>query len=171
MAYNIHPIIVHFPIALLFVYSLLKIIPLKRWFPTVSWKQIERAFLLVGTLGAFMALSTGEVAEHLVRPNHDLVESHSFFAALATWVFAALLAGEAAAIARKSRVFEKWPSALLRIVSVLDSVFSNRALSIVLAVVGLVAISIAGLLGGVMVYGLTADPITPMVLRILGITL
>ena len=76
MTYNIHPLFVHFPIALLFVYSIIKILPLQKWLPNVAWKHIERVLLLVGVLGAFAALSTGEIAEHLTRPNHDLVETH-----------------------------------------------------------------------------------------------
>ncbi len=57
--------VVHFPVALLLFYSIIKILPWSKWFPNVSWKHIERALLLAGVLGAFVSLSTGEVAEHL----------------------------------------------------------------------------------------------------------
>src|SRR5574343_1787155 len=95
MTYNIHPIFVHVPIAFLVIYSIIKVLPLQRWFPSVAWKHIERALLFFGVLGAFVALSTGEVAEHLSRPNRDLVETHSLFAATATWMYVLLLIGEA----------------------------------------------------------------------------
>ena len=58
MTYNIHPLFVHFPIAFLFIYSLIKIVPVKKWLPKVSWKDIERVLLVVGVLGAFAALSS-----------------------------------------------------------------------------------------------------------------
>lgn len=66
--YNLHPLFVHFPIALLFVYTGLRVVPMRRLFPLVAWRQIERVVLLFGVLGAFVALGTGETAEHLFRP-------------------------------------------------------------------------------------------------------
>ena len=84
MMYNIHPLFVHFPIALLLIYSIIKILPLQKWLPAVAWKHIERALLFFGVLGAFAALSTGEIAEQMTRPNNDVVEAHSLFAAIAT---------------------------------------------------------------------------------------
>jgi hypothetical protein len=41
MNYNIHPLLVHFPVAFLAIYSLIKIIPVSKWFPHISWKHIE----------------------------------------------------------------------------------------------------------------------------------
>ena len=96
--YNIHPLLVHFPIALLFLYSVIKILPFKRWFPKIAWRDIERVLLLVGVLGAFAALATGDTAEHLVHPNRQLVDAHSTFGAVATWIYGALLVGEFAAV-------------------------------------------------------------------------
>ncbi|MCX6747864.1 MAG: hypothetical protein NTW98_02895 [Candidatus Nomurabacteria bacterium] len=94
MIYNIHPLFVHFPIALLLVYSLIKILPLAKYFPNVAWKHIERALLVFGVLGAFASMTTGETAEHLTNPNEKLVETHAFFASFSTWVYGLLLAGE-----------------------------------------------------------------------------
>ena len=153
----------HFPIAMLIVYSVIKILPLGRWFPKVAWRDIERLLLVVGVGGAFLALATGETAEHLVRPNHDLVEMHSLFASISTWLSVALLLGELAAMVNKRRSFA---------ISVfIEKVFCNRIVSTLIAFIALIAISITGLLGGVLAYGLTADPVAPFVLNILGITL
>ena len=173
MNYNLHPIFVHFPIAFLFVYSLVKIIPFRRWFPRVAWRQIERVLLVVGVLGAFAALATGDDAEHsLVHPNHPLIEMHSTFAALATWLYAALLAGEAAAVINSLTAArgKSWAyiSATLRWI---ERIFCNPMFSCVLAILALIAIAVTGLLGGTIVYGTTADPLAAVVLKILGITL
>lgn len=176
MSYNIHPIFVHFPIALLIVYSVIKIIPLKRWFPEVAWHDIERALLFVGVFGAFAALSTGETAEYLVQPNRQLVEAHSTFADISTWLYGALLLGEISAFINahigtpRFAIFTKY-SVVAKLFTVLEKVFCNRTFSAVLALVALAAISMTGLLGGVLAYGLTADPFAATVVGWLGITL
>lgn len=53
----------------------------------------------------------------------------------------------------------------------LEKLLGNQILSVCLAIVALIAIALTGLLGGVMVYGVSADPVAPMVLKLLGITL
>ena len=172
MNYNIHPLFVHFPIALLFVYSLIKNLPLKKWFPKVAWRDIERVLLVVGVLGAFAALATGDTAQHLTQPNRALVNAHSDFGAFSTFIYGSLLAGEFAAVinafnASRGKAWG-WLTSVLQFV---EEVLCNPAFSAVLAFVGLVAISVTGLLGGTLAYGLTADPVAPFVLHLLGITL
>ncbi len=171
MTYNIHPLFVHFPIALLFVYSVLRIVPLKRWFPTIAWREIEFTFLALGVMGAFVALSTGETAEHLVRPTHTLVEAHSFFATLATWMYGLLLSGEILAFLNKKYIPKLLPGSIAKLTLFLERLLTKRVVSLILALCGIVAISLTGLLGGVLVYGVTADPIAGTVLKILGISI
>lgn len=154
MTYNIHPIVVHFPVAFLFLYSIIKIIPLKKWFPSISWKQIERFLLFLGVLGAIAALFTGGIAEQLVQPNHRLVEAHSTFAFISTIIYGLLI--------------------LIEIIAILKSKYinlSNGKFSKFLAFLGLISISITGMLGGVMVYGVSADSLAGMLLKLLGINL
>lgn len=171
MTYNIHPIFVHFPIALLFLYSFVKILPFKRWFPRVAWKDIERALLLVGVLGAFAALATGETAEHLVGPNRELVNMHSTFATLATWLYGALLVGEILSVINPIFLPKISSPGVTKFAQALEKLLCNNGFSKLLAFCALIAIFVTGLLGGVMVYGTTADPLAPTVLSILGITL
>lgn len=171
MSYNIHPIFVHFPIALLFIYSVIKVLPLSKWFPKVMWKHIERALLFFGVLGAFAGLATGETAEHLTRANHDLVEAHSMFASIATWMYVLLLVGEILLVLMPWITQKIKSTQLLKVIIFLKNLLTHRIISIVLAILGLVAISITGLLGGVMVYGTSADPVAHIVLKILGIDL
>lgn len=171
MLYNIHPLFVHFPIALLFIYSIIKIIPFKKWFPNVSWKHIERALLLVGVLGAFAALMTGETAEQLTKPNHNLVEAHSFFATTATYLYAILLLGEILSISMSWIDLKLKSGSILKTIVFIKNLLNQPILSITLAILGFITISITGLLGGVMVYGTSADPVAGLVLRLLGISL
>ncbi len=170
MTYNIHPLFVHFPIALLFIYSIIKVLPLEKWFANVSWKHIERALLVFGTLGAFAAMTTGEIAESLSKPNHQLVEMHSTFASASTWIYAILLVGEILAITLPllQNFLLKIP-AVNKFLLFIHKLITDEVFSATLAFLGLVAISITGLLGGVMVYGTSADPVAGIVLNILGI--
>lgn len=168
-SYNLHPIFVHFPIALLFLYSIIKILPCERWFPNVAWKHIERALLLVGVFGAFAALATGDTAEHLFHPNRRLVDAHSTFAAAATWMYGALLIGEFLAVVNPKILPKISSSALRAFLSGLERFLCNRVFSKIVAFLALVAITVTGVLGGAMVYGATADPMAGIVLKLLGI--
>lgn len=175
MSYDIHPIIVHFPIALLFLYSIIKIIPFSRWFPRIAWKDMERVLLVVGLLGAFAALVTGNIAEELNRPNHDLVEWHSTFAALTTWLYGALLVGELAAIVNM-RFAVRFSGTFLgtmftKTSRFLELMLTHKVFSRLIALAALVSLALTGMLGGVLVYGTTADPLAGIVLRLLGIDL
>jgi uncharacterized membrane protein len=169
MVYNIHPIFVHFPIALLLVYSIIKIFPLKRWLPLVSWVHIENVLLFFGVISAFVSSSTGELAESFGSPNRQLVEMHSTFAAISTWIYGLLLVG--VIIPFIMPYVEKlgviWINNIFKFV---HKILSHSLLSKVLALLGLIAISVTGLLGGVIVYGITADPVAPIILKILGIS-
>jgi uncharacterized membrane protein len=170
MQYNLHPLFVHFPIALLVVYSCIKIIPFERWFSRVAWKDIQRALLFFGLLGASAALFTGETAEHLTQPNVGLVSMHSLFATIATSIYGALFAGELCAVFHQY-IARTLSVRYMRIISLFEIIFVTSIYSRILAVCGFIALSITGVLGGVMVYGLSADPIAPLILSLLRISI
>ncbi len=169
--YNIHPIIVHFPIAFLFIYSVIKILPFSKWMPSIAWKQIERLILLIGFLGALAANSTGEIAEDLVRPNQQLVETHSFFAGASILFYGLILLGEVLTLLIPFMIQKFNIIPLIKLFTFFEKLLTNKALVLLLAFLGLISISITGMLGGIMVYGLSADPLAPIILKILGITL
>lgn len=169
MTYNIHPIFVHFPVAFLLIYSFIKIVPFSKWFPNVAWVQIQRVLLVVGVLGAFVASSTGELAEELVRPDRQLVNMHATFASISTWVYGLILLGELLLILLPI-ITERFK--LVQVANLLNPIknlLTHKLVSNMLAFVGLIAITVTGLLGGVMVYGTSADPLAGIVLKILGI--
>ncbi len=172
MNYNIHPIFVHFPIALLFVYSLIKIVPVKKFLPKINWKDIEIFTLIIGVLGALVALATGDGAEHLFRVNRQIVEIHSTFAGLATVLYAALLAGEIAYVLNHNFSEKiKSYSFVKKITSLVEKIFCDKTFSFIISVLALIAISITGILGGALVYGASADPVAGIILKMFGITL
>lgn len=167
MNYNIHPIFVHFPIALLTIYSFIKVLPFNKFFKDGK-KTIERTFLFLGVLGAFFALNTGEIAEHIIKRNKDIVEIHSLFAGISTFIFSFLTFLEISNILIKKNYFKGKISYFLSIIS---DISEKNFLTNTLAIMGLLAIFITGLLGGVIVYGTTADPLAPILLKILGLSL
>ena len=71
-----------------------EIFPFKKWFPKISWKGTELLLLVIGVIGAFIASSTGETAEHLINKNHQLIGIHSTFAGISTFLYSLLLIGE-----------------------------------------------------------------------------
>lgn len=171
MTYNIHPILVHFPIALLLIYSGIKILPWAKWFPRVAWKSTEVILLCLGVLSAFVAASTGETAERLIRPDHQLVEMHSLFASISIFLYGALLLGEVLSFLTPEIIGKIKLEKINPLLKFIQKVLTHSLFSKILAFLGILAISVTGLLGGVMVYGLSADPLAPMVLNILGLTI
>ncbi len=169
MTYNIHPLFVHFPIAFLVLYSVIKILPVERWIASVSWRPIQRLLLLVGVMGAFVSSSTGEMAEHIVKANHNLVEMHSFFAGASTWIYGILLVGEILFFVNSYLARKNIYTSIHSFLKSIEIIITQKAFSKILAFLGLIAISVTGLLGGVIVYGVSADPIAPFVLQLLGL--
>lgn len=65
----IHPMLVHFPIALLLTGVILKLVGVlgkkRRFYPTID--MLSRCILTFGALFAWMAIIAGEVAEDIVE--------------------------------------------------------------------------------------------------------
>lgn len=143
---NIHPAFVHFPIALLVLYTLIEIIPFSLWFPKIKWDTIKMFLLSVGFLSIIPASVTGGIASELIGES-NLVEAHER-AALATSV---IFFGAVAL---------SWYGH-----------FKGRAVPLrwglkFLAVIGLVAVFITGSLGAAIVYGSDVDPIVSFIYQL-----
>ena len=87
---NIHPIFVHFPIAFLTAYALAEIVWYKKITIQEWWWNLKATLLTLGTLGGFLALQTGEMAEEL-RGHSNIIEIHSTYAAITMWIFSIIL--------------------------------------------------------------------------------
>ncbi|MBY0376675.1 hypothetical protein K2P96_01750 [Patescibacteria group bacterium] len=169
MTYNIHPIFVHFPIALLFLYSIVAILPLVKWLPKISWKDIKFFLLVIGFLGALTALYTGDIAKDLVHPNHALVEAHSAFGFYSTCLYGLLLLGELAHFLNGLNL--SMDSSLRKFSMPIEKFLYDNIFTKFLCLLGFIGITLTGMLGGIIAYGLSADPLAPLVLHLLGITL
>lgn len=143
---NIHPAFVHFPIALLFCYALIELLPLARFFPAVPWNPIRRFLLYVGSLSLIPTVITGLIAAGGLET--PAIEAHERAGLTTTLIFLA-----AAAI-----VYFASPESWLQRVGVK-----------VLALLGLLMLFVTGALGANMVYGPDVDPIVSLVVRLFGL--
>ncbi|MCA9352805.1 hypothetical protein KC901_01335 [Patescibacteria group bacterium] len=170
MTYNLHPIFVHFPIAFLLLYSVVKILPFRRWFPGTSWNHIYKILLIPGVIGAYLSMATGETAAHLTRPDRDLVGLHEFFAGATTNIYLILLIGEFfPVILRVLRNIKHIPRVVVRIVYQLGRIINHPTVMIGLALVGAIALFLTGVFGGILTHGTSADPLAPFILNIFGL--
>src|ERR1051326_6600291 len=63
---NVHPIFVHFPVALLTIYCLLEFVRLRKVTSQPYWFYIKAMFVIIGSLATAAALITGDMAEDIV---------------------------------------------------------------------------------------------------------
>lgn len=166
---NIHPIFVHFPIALLTIYAVLEICSTKVLREKVWFLYTKFTFLLFGVMGAFVSLQTGEMAEHLIGES-SLVGKHAFFASTSTYVFGILGIIYLVSIVNKSGfVFKN--KILFNVWSALNTItnFLNKKFIILFAAIfGLICITITGALGGAIVYGPNIDPVVRFFYNLVG---
>lgn len=164
---NIHPLFVHFPIALLTVYALAEML----WFEKIKnqawWWNVKALLLGVGTLGGFAALQTGEIAEE-IRGGSQLIETHSTYAAATVWIFGILALMYVIAGIRMyfgSYVQAGVSGRIFTFFSTIERVVVRIAP--LLACVGLVTLMITGALGGAIVYGPDTDPVVSFIYSVI----
>lgn len=148
---DLHPILVHFPVALLTVYAALECIRLKKVLEKPYWFYIKATLAIFGELGALAAYATG----HGVRGS-TLVHMHSMFATITVWLFAILsLSYLNEWLKREGRWHIKFalPGFVI----------------IILAILGLASVTITGGLGGAIVYGTHFDPFMAPIFKLLGV--
>lgn len=87
-----HPLSVHYPIALLLVALLFKILALA--IKGQTWNKAGSALLLMGTIGAWIAVYTGSLADGIVSRkicDPTVLKDHENAAYTLAWIFSAAL--------------------------------------------------------------------------------
>lgn len=161
---NIHPIFVHFPIALLTIYALLELARFKPIRNLPYLFDIKAFLVIVGFFSALVTVQTGNLAGEGVPsgPIRNLVETHSFFANISVYIF-----GLIALV-----YFLKWIDLSSADRYIIASPFGKIWIAVkkqtgyilrspllpFIALAGLLSITITGALGGAIVYGPDVDP-------------
>jgi uncharacterized membrane protein len=153
---NFHPILVHFPIALLTIYALMELLRIKRLTMWPSWFYIKATFVILGALAAIPTGVSGLliIQEFAVGDRaFAILSRHVIFAQLTILTF--LILGITHFFAwrggKKSRAFVDGPW------------------SVVFATLGLVFVTITGALGGGFVHGSEVEPMVSLVFKLLGL--
>lgn len=176
MILNIHPIFVHFPIALLTLYALFELLRFKKLLAQPWFEYVKASFLIIGSLTSFLALQTGELAEEGIgRGNselHRLVETHSAWASVSAWIFAVLAVVYLVVFINRGALGVRLQSSILKRIwnplsTIAGWIYRHSWIMIIASLAGLIAITITGALGGAIVYGPEADPLVKFIYPIL----
>lgn len=152
---NIHPIFVHFPIALLSLYAVFELIRWRKVLVQPYWFYIKAVLVIVGFLTTFLALATGP--EDQFRSQAALVEVHETFAILSTIVFGII------ALIYVISWIENSGMKMHRSIIAVNAFLTKPALLIILSLIGLCLITMTGALGGAIAYGPEIDPVATFV--------
>ncbi len=167
---NIHPIFVHFPIALLTIYSVMEIFQFKLLRDSRGWQLVKSWFAILGGITAVIAYQTGDLAtEGLV--GSPLINVHSNWASATVAFFGIMAAFYVVRLVNTESLKIKdwaWNAKYIRNVWMVLSKISDWVVAqwwalVLLGVVGILLISIAGALGGAIAYGPNADPVVSFV--------
>ncbi|MFZ1075111.1 MAG: DUF2231 domain-containing protein [Minisyncoccia bacterium] len=170
---NIHPLFVHFPIAVFALYSILEIVA--GFWPALrrqSWVFPVNAFLLFsGFVSALLALVTGGIAKGLVTgiPTAFILKVHVPFAVATTFIYFVIGAAYLVRILDNNgwavRVIgqNKLMNASWRLKKKVTHLTLDKGWLPALALLGLVGVIVTAALGTAIVYGPTLNPFVTFV--------
>lgn len=165
---NIHPIVVHFPVALLSLYSIMEVLQFSRLHRSRTWNRIKEVFLILGTLASLVAFQTGEIAEEILGRS-ELTQIHDNFATRTVWFFAVLSVLYVVRLISNEAPLQRirnwmWKTPVVRVVwqvlvKISHVILDQKYLLIIIGIIGMGLISVTGALGGAIVYGPDVDPV------------
>ncbi len=167
---NIHPFIVHFPIALLTLYAIFELFPLESWYPRVAWQDIKAILVCFGGVGLLAALVTGQLAESsmIARASGRILYIHKLFAGASTAIFGLIaLAYFIQWVFNKHAGLSRPLKANFRFIGAYSKFMLERWVVVSFALIGFIALSITGALGVMIIYGPNGDFITQFVYQLL----
>ena len=162
---NIHPIVVHFPIAFLVVYALCELLRFRKITGQPYWFYLKAFLVIVGISVALVAYQAGEAIEHLFEAEYgEVVRAHALFARISIMLFGILAASYFIAWLNRLKTIN---SSSWRMLTRIQTLVLETPVVIILAVLGLIAISITGALGAAIAHGPDMDPFVSFVYKLL----
>jgi uncharacterized membrane protein len=162
---NFHPLLVHFPVALLTIYALLELAGLSRLGKLSYWFYLKAMFLIIGSLASIPAAIAGLAIKPLFGGAPEvvnLVNTHENFAIATIVVFCVLAFSYVLTWIRRDA-----PSVRLGALEQLVQLTQKPPVIVSLAIVGLILVTITGALGGSISYGPNVDPVVSLIYKLL----
>lgn len=171
---NIHPLFVHFPIALLVLYSLFEIVRIKKINKEPYWFYVKAVFVIFGSAFSVITAITGDIAKDLLAGTSSimpLIDKHEMFAAITITVYGVIALAYLIEWVNRTSLREKIKgnkvlARMWKWLFVYRAVVMVPFILVILAVVGLVSVFITGALGASIVYGPEFDFATTLVNRL-----
>ena len=163
---NVHPLLVHFPIALLTVYALMELLRIKRLQAHPHVFALKAFLVIVGALSLVVTYQSGELIEeqYAIGELNLTVERHATFALASHVAFGILGLGYVVRVLREAYAQKPiWNTFLGASLQRFSNVVSGSCVAPCLAFLGLVSLTITGALGGAIVHGPEIDPMVNLI--------
>lgn len=173
---DIHPIVVHFPVALLSAFTAIQVLPPKKILQSNALFTLSSFLLLTGGISALIARQTGDLAAHQLGEN-ALIRAHESWATAATGIYGILCVLYLVIILEKLLIVPAYANN--RIVKYITShtwfsPIHTRLLQVIelriaaiASYIGFITLTVTGALGGAIVYGPDTDPIVKFIYTII----
>lgn len=173
---NLHPIFVHFPIAILTIYAVMELLRFKKLQQLSGWWYGKAYLAIVGAVAAGAAFASGDeaggrgITDPILR---KVFELHETWAAITVTIFTIIAVHYLIELLRRNPAVVSWFSysagraKVWILISRFNQFLGSWWLLVLLAFAGLIAITVTGGLGGSMVYGPDIDPVVTLIYKFL----
>lgn len=165
---TLHPIVVHFPVALCTLYALLELAGRLKFLNARPWFfYVKAVFAIIGAGGTVAAYLTGRLQFVTLDEVDVMTRTHAQWAWYTMWLFAFI--GLMYLVLLVGKEFPTWlqKNALLARVYGWSNALTSSWFMPAIALVGLMCITVTGALGGATVYGRDVDPAVKIITDLL----